>query len=96
MREGRLLARSHGGCGLVGLIYLHFVIGFVVLSEVRGILLSLVPMLVVGKWHVGNVLLNNIRFFFMSAAVPPMLVWASFYSALYICALSLSVIVDKE
>ena len=96
LREGRLLARCHGGCGLVGLIYLHFVIGFVVLREVRGILLRLVPMLVVRKWHVGNVLLNDIRFFFMSAAVPPMLVWASFYSALSICALPLSVIVDKE
>ena len=81
---------------MLGLFYLHFVIGFVVLSEVRGILLSLVPMLVVGKWHVGNVLLNDIRFLFMCTAVPPMLVWASLYSALAICALPLSVIVDKE
>ena len=70
----------------------------VLLSEVCGILLGLVPLLVIGKWHVGYVLRNDIRFLFMSAAVPPMLVWVSFFlnAMRSICALPLSVVVDEE
>ena len=78
----------------MGFLDWRFVIGFGVLGEVLNWLLLF--FLGAGKWHVGNVLLNDIRFFLVGAAVPPVLVLVTFYCIFNLCALSLRVVVNDE
>jgi hypothetical protein len=96
LRQWRLLACCHWRNKLIMFFYMHFVIRFIVLSQIDRILLCLVPNVVVRERHIRYVLLNDIRFFFVSAAVPTVLVLVSFYLVLPFCTLSLSVVVYKE